>query len=110
MPEETTEALARDVIYRALAALRERNIIPAVDLPPVTLEPLPGERGYVTYIAVELAHAAEVADIPNISALALANALATYLSEMVDIVPAYSDIVRVEPGSEGAILVYLRPE
>lgn len=110
MADATTEALARDMIYRALAALRERNVVPSVDLPPVTLEPLPDERGYATRIAVELAQAAEAADIPNISAETLTAALAGYLAEVVDLVPAYSDIARVEPGSDGTILLYLRPE
>lgn len=103
-----TEALARDIIQRALASLRERNALPSVDLPPITLVPLEGERGYLTRIAVDLALAAEAADIPDVSADALARTLATYLAEVVDLVPAYSDIARVEFAGDGAILLYLR--
>ncbi len=108
MLDETTETLARDVIQRALAALRERNIIPSVDLPQVTFTPLEGASGYVTRIAVELAQAAEKADIPNVSAAALADALATYLAEVVDLVPAYSDLAHIETAGDGAIHIYLR--
>lgn len=105
-----TEALACDIIQRALASLRERNALPSVDLPPVTLIPLEGGRGYLTYVAAELAQAAEAADIPNVSVQGLASTLARYLAEVVDIVPAYSDITRVELRNDGAILLYLRPD
>src|SRR5487761_2334432 len=107
------EALTRDVIMRAMASLRERGILPSVDLPPVILVPLageslPGERVYVTHIAVNLAQAAENADLPNAQPAALATILASYLAEVVDLVPAYSDIHHVESDSAGAIYLYVR--
>lgn len=102
------EDLVRDVIARALASLRERNALPSVDLPLVTLFPLEGERGYLTRVAVEIALAAEAAGHENIYPEALATIIAGYLTETVDLVPAYSAITRVEPASEGAIRIYLR--
>ena len=109
MPE-TSEDLVRDVVARAMAALRERNALPSVDLPPVTLFPLEDGRGYLTRVAVELALAAEAANIENIYPEALAARLSSYLAETVDLVPAYSAIERVEPVSEGVIRIYLREE
>lgn len=109
MPE-TPENLVRDVVARAMAALRERNVLPSVDLPPVTLVPLDDGRGYLTRVAVELALAAEAANLDTISSEALAARLSSYLAETVDLVPAYSVIERVEPASEGVIRIYLREE
>lgn len=104
-----SEELVRDVIARALASLRERNALPSVDLPPVTLVPLEGERGYLTRVAVELALAAEAANIENVYPEALALRLSAYLAETVDLVPAYNSVIeRVEPASEGVIRIYLR--
>lgn len=110
MSEAATEDLARDVLARALAALRERNALPSVDLPPVTLLPLEGERGYCTRVAIELAQAADAADIEHRPTEALAAIIASYLAETVDLVPAYSAIARVEPTSDGLISIYLREE
>jgi hypothetical protein len=103
-----TDELVRDVIVRALASLRERNALPSVDLPPVTLVPLEGGRGYLTRVAVEVALAAEAQGIENIYPEALATTISTYLTETVDLVPAYSEIARIEPASEGVIRIYLR--
>lgn len=105
-----TEALVRDVIMRALASLRERNALPSVDLPAVTLLPLEGERGYLSRVAIELALAAEAADLPNVRAEALATTIANYLAETVDLVPAYSEIERVESISGGLIRFILRAD
>lgn len=105
-----SEELARDIISRALASLRERNIIPSVDLPAVTLTPLEGERGYQTRIAIQLADAAAAADIPDVSAQRLATALAAYLDEVVNVVPAYDAIARVIAAEGGVIHVFLRAE
>ncbi len=109
MPQ-ASEDLVRDVVARAMAALRERNALPSVDLPPVTLVPLEDGRGYLTRVAVEIALAAEAANIENIYPEAIASRLSTYLAETVDLVPAYSAIERVEPASEGVIRIYLREE
>lgn len=106
MPEELT----REVIMRALASLRERNIVPSVDIPAVTLIPLEGESGYLTRIAIELAEAAAAADIPDVSAERLAASLAAYLDEVVSVVPAYESIARVVPAEAGVIHIYLRTE
>lgn len=95
---------------RALAALRERNALPSVDLPPVNLVPLDDGHGYRTRIAVDVAQAAEAQDIEHRPAGALAATLAHYLAETVDLVPAYSVIARVEPDDEGVIYIYLREE
>ena len=105
-----SEALVSDVVTRALAALRERNLLPSVDLPPVTLVPLEGEHGYLTRIAVEVAQAAETQDIEHRPADALAANIARYLAETVDLVPAYSIIAHVESDDAGAIRIYLREE
>jgi hypothetical protein len=109
-----TDELVRDVIVRALASLRERNALPSVDLPPVILVPLEdeltGKRGYLTRVAVEVALAAEAQGIENIYPEALAITISTYLAETVDLVPAYSEIARIEPASEGVIRIYLREE
>jgi hypothetical protein len=108
-----SEVLVGDVVARALAALRERNLLPSVDLPPVTLVPLEGaqgERGYLTRIAIEVAQAAEAQDIEHRPAEALAANIARYLAETVDLVPAYSAIARVEPDDAAVIHIYLRDE
>jgi hypothetical protein len=105
-----SEALVGDVVARALAALRERNLLPSVDLPPVILVPLEGEHGYLTRIAIEVAQAAEAQDIEHGPANALAANIARYLAETVDLVPAYSVIARVEPDDTGVIHIYLRDE
>ena len=105
-----SESLARDVILRALAALRERNIIPSVDIPTITLVPLDGVSGYQTRISIELAEAAEAANIPDVSSEALANSIATYLDEVVNVVPAYAEIAHVAAIGAGIIHIYLRAE
>ncbi|HEY7849471.1 MAG TPA: hypothetical protein VIC27_05360 [Ktedonobacterales bacterium] len=110
MSDASLDALVRDVILRALAALRERNALPSVDLPQVTLLPLEDARGYLTRVAVEMALAAAAADIENVYPEALAATISTYLAETVDLVPAYSVIERIEPASEGVIRIYLRAE
>ncbi|HEX8731144.1 MAG TPA: hypothetical protein VF725_03690 [Ktedonobacterales bacterium] len=105
-----SEELSREIIMRALASLRERNIVPSVDLPTVTFIPLDGEAGYQTRIAVELAEAAAAADIPDVSAERLAASLAAYLDEVVSVVPAYEAIARVTAADGGVIYIYLRAE
>ena len=101
-----SEALAHDIILRSLAALRERNIVPSVDIPAITLVPLENGRGYQTSIAVALAEEAVVADIPNVSAEALATSIAAYLDEVVGIVPAYAVFEHVTAVSDGIIHFY----
>ncbi len=102
------EQLVRDVVMRALATLREWNVLPSVDLPPVVLAPLAGAHGYETRVAIEMAQAAQAADMENVSAEAYAAKLAAYLTETVDLVPAYSEITRVEAVNRGLIRIYLR--
>lgn len=105
------ETLTRDVIARGLAALRERNALPSVDLPAVTLFPLEDgqdRRGYLSRVALEIAQAADTADIEHKSPEALATIIASYLAETVDLVPAYSAIARVEPTGGGVIRILLR--
>ncbi|MDE3229960.1 MAG: hypothetical protein KGO05_08750 [Chloroflexota bacterium] len=105
-----SEELTREVIMRALASLRERNIVPSVDLPAVIFIPLEDEPGYQTRIAIDLAEAAAAADIPDVSAERLATSLATYLDEVVNVVPAYETIARVINAGGGVIRIYLRAE
>lgn len=105
-----SEALAHDIILRSLAALRERNIVPSVDIPAITLVPLEDGHGYQTPIAIALAEAAAVADIPDVSAEALAISIATYLDEVVDAVPAYAVFEHVAAMSDGMIHFYLRAD
>jgi hypothetical protein len=107
---DALEALTRDVILRALASLRERNALPSVDLPPVTLLPLAAERGYRTRVAIEIAQAADAAEIEHRPVETLADIIASYLAETVDLVPAYSVIARVEPAADGEIALYLRED
>ncbi len=102
------EQLVRDVVMRALATLREWNALPSVDLPPVTLATLASANGYETRVVIEMAQAAQAADIENVSAEAYAAKLAAYLTETVDLVPAYSEITRVEAVDDGLIRIYLR--
>ncbi|HEX2348082.1 MAG TPA: hypothetical protein VHI51_06540 [Ktedonobacterales bacterium] len=106
--EVELEALMRDVILRALASLRERNALPSVDLPPVTLLPLAVGRGYRTRVAIEIASAADAAEIEHRPVEALASSIASYLAETVDLVPAYHVIARVETAGDGKITLYLR--
>ncbi len=101
------EALTRDVILRALASLRERNALPSVDLPPVTLLPLAAGRGYRTRVAIEIADAADAAEIEHRPVETLAASIASYLAETVDLVPAYHVIARVETAETGEITLYL---
>lgn len=102
------EALTRDIILRALAALRERNALPSVDLPPVALTPLAEAPGYRTRVINAIVAAADAAEIEHRPVEALATLLANYLAEVVDLVPAYSEIARVERADDGEILLYLR--
>lgn len=102
------EQVVRDVIMRALATLREWNALPSVDLPLVTLSPLAGVHGYETRVALDMAQAAQAADLENVSAEAYATKLAAYLTETVNLVPAYSDIAWVEAADGGLIRIYLR--
>lgn len=106
--QDPTAALARDIVRRALAELRERNMIPSVDLPPVTLMPLAGRRGYWTLIASEITQAAEAANLEHASAETLAASLARYLDETVSLVPAYAEFTNVVSVGEGALEIYLR--
>lgn len=110
--EVELEELARDVILRALASLRERNALPSVDLPPVTLLPLATgrgyrTRGYRTRVAIEIAAAADAAEIEHRPVETLAASIASYLAETVDLVPAYQVIARVETAETGEITLYL---
>ena len=105
---ERIEALTRDIILRALAALRERNALPSIDLPPVALAPLSEAPGYRTRVAREIAAAADAAEIEHRPIEALATLIANYLAEVVDLVPAYTEIARVESDDGGDILLFLR--
>lgn len=98
----------RDVVLRALASLRERNALPSVDLPFVSLLPLAAGRGYRTRVAIEIADAADAAEIEHRPVEALASNIASYLAETVDLVPAYHVIARVETAGGGEITLYLR--
>jgi hypothetical protein len=55
-----------------------------------------------------MAQAADAAGLEPITAATAAARIARYLDETVQLVPAYSEITRVEADSEGLLLLYLR--
>ncbi len=112
-----TEQLARDALARALAALRERGTLPQVDIPPLTLTPLDEGIGYRSTIgsdlAAEVAAAVAAGTLPDDGATTadtLAQIIARYLAEVVDLVPAYSGIARITAAPDGAVHFYLRED
>lgn len=101
-----SEAVA-DLILRAVAAMRERGDLPDVENPLLTITQLRSE-GLPLYRSN--AGAALFAAQQNVrpTAAEFAEAIAAYLREVVDLVPAYSDVRLISPDQDGGIVITLR--
>lgn len=98
-----------DLILRAIAVMRERGEFPEMETPKITVARL-------TNASVETFHsnagqaiaAAQTGEQPHPSAQALARAVADYLREVVDLVPAYHEVASVTSTDDGSLIITLR--
>src|SRR5690349_11806093 len=101
----------RDIIARTVAALRERDEIPNVELPAFDVErPQVAAHGdYATNVAMKLAAAAKAAG-QKVNPRALAESIAAHIRETVALVPAYDLVETVEVAGPGFINIRLKPD
>jgi hypothetical protein len=98
-----------DLILRAVAAMRERDELPAIDAPQITVLRVPDSMGETFHANVGQALAvAQVSAPPRLSAQALASAVAEYLRDVIDLVPAYHNIAAVASTDDGTLIITLR--
>lgn len=97
-----------DLILRAIAAMRERGELPTMEAPRLTVIPVKGKRAdaYRANIGEALA-AAQTDPGAHQAPVALGTAVANYLSEVVDLVPAYRDVAAIELAENGDVLISL---
>jgi len=100
----------RDIIARAVAALREQSEIPNVELPAFDVErPQVAAHGdYATNVAMKLAAAAKTAG-QKVNPRALGETIAARIRETVALVPAYDLVESVEVAGPGFINIRLKP-
>lgn len=100
----------RDIIARAVAALREQGEIPNVELPAFDVErPQVAAHGdYATNVAMKLAAAAKTAG-QKVNPRALGESIAARIRETVALVPAYDLVESVEVAGPGFINIRLKP-
>lgn len=98
-----------DLILRGVAALRERGEFPEVETPSITIARVTdsGSETYYSNVGQALA-TAQIGEQPRQSAQAFARALADYLREVVDLVPAYRDVAAVTSTDNGSLIITLR--
>lgn len=100
----------RDIITRAVAALREAEQLPNVEVPTFDVErtQLAEHGDYFTNVAMKLASAAKGTGT-KVNPRALAETIAARIRETVEIVPAYDLVETVEVAGPGFINLRLRP-
>ncbi len=98
-----------DLILRAVAAMREHGELPEFETPRITIARVNGSGApaFRSNVGQALASAQTGAQPPQ-SARALAVAIAGYLREVVDLVPAYHDVALVTSSSDGSLTITLR--
>lgn len=98
-----------DLILRAVAAMREHGELPEIETPKIAIARVTDASAETFRSNVGQALAiAQAGEQPRLSPQALASAIAGYLREVVDLVPAYSDITSVTPSDDGSLLITLR--
>lgn len=100
----------RDLILRAVAALRERGELPEVERPQISVARVAGDGPavYRSNLGVALAEAMAGDAQPAANPYRLAVSVVEYLSEVVELVPAYHDVQSVTAAEDGSITVTLR--
>jgi hypothetical protein len=98
-------AAVTDLILRAIAALRERGELPEVEHPSVTVTRLASET--LAYRSNAGAAIAAAQPDDRQSARDLAHAIAAYLAEVVDLVPAYHEVRAIMPADDGTITIFI---
>ncbi len=98
-----------DLILRAIAAMRERGDLPEVETPRITVTAVSGVNAetFRSNVGQALA-AAQTGEHPLMSPHTLATTIADYLSEVVDLVPAYHDVASVRALDDGTLIITLR--
>jgi hypothetical protein len=103
------DATVADLILRAVAAMREHGELPEVETPSISVSRVSsgGAALFRSNVGQALA-TAQTGEHPNQSPQAFARAVADYLREVVDLVPAYYDVASVESGNDGSLTITLR--
>ncbi len=102
------EESVADLILRAVAAMREHGDLPEVETPRITISRVSsGAATFRANVGQALA-AAKIGDQSSLGPLTLASAVADYLRDVVDLVPAYHDVASVTSTDDGSILITLR--
>lgn len=103
------DAAVTDLILRAVAAMRERGELPEVETPKISVSRVSreGVARFQSNVGQALA-IAQTGDLPHLTPQALASAVADYLREVVDLVPAYHDVAMVESSDDGSLTITLR--
>lgn len=97
------DAAVKDLILRAIAAMRERGELPEFEHPNVTVTRLASET--LAYRSNVGAAIADAQPDDRQSARDLAHAIAAYIAEVVDLVPAYHDVRAITPADDGTITI-----
>lgn len=100
----------RDLIMRAVAALRERGELPEVERPQISVARVAGEGPavYRSNLGVALAKAVTGDAQPAANPYRLAVSVVEYLSEVIELVPAYHDVLAITAAEDGSVTVTLR--
>ncbi len=98
-----------DLILRAVAAMRERGELPEIEAPSIVVVHAmsAGAKTFRANVGQALA-AAQTDEQTRLSAQALAHAVADYLREVVDLVPAYHEVAAVTSTDDGSLIITLR--
>ena len=102
-------ASVTDLILRSIAAMRERGELPEFEPPTISVARLSASdhARFRSDVGQALA-ASQTGDQPRLSPQKLASAIADYLREVVDLVPAYRDVASVEASDDGSLTITLR--
>ena len=102
--------LIRDIVAKSVAALREADELPDIEVPPFDIErpQIAAHGDYATNVAMKLAAAAKAAG-QKANPRAVAEAIAARMRETVELVPAYDLISAVEVAGPGFINMRLKP-
>lgn len=101
-------ASVTDLILRSIAAMRERGDLPEFEPPTISVARLSGSDPARFRSDVGQALAASQTGDQRQSPRELASAIAEYLREVADLVPAYHDVASVEASDDGSLTITLR--
>lgn len=102
------DEMVTDLILRAIAAMGERGDLPAFEPPTISVWRVTnGDAARFRSNVGEALAAAQTGEQPRLSPQALASAVAGYLREVVDLVPAYHEVASVESSGDGSLTITL---